>query len=93
MINISTKVLTDALGLENITRINRDWKEEGLNIYQNKFISRLTNKNIKFRVDTIFRNFKKTSHCGWNIQVNNKYKVEDLQKIKSGERNFWKYQI
>ena len=41
----------DALGIENITWINRDWKEVDLNIYQNKFGSRLTNKSIKFWVD------------------------------------------
>ena len=83
----------DALGLENISKKNRDWKEEDLNIYQNKFVSRLTNKSIKFRVDALFRNFKKTSHCWWNIQANNKHVVEDWPKQKNGERKFGIYQI
>ena len=45
-INISKMVLMDALGLENISKTNRDRKEEDLNIYQNKSVSRLTNKSI-----------------------------------------------
>ena len=92
-INISKMVLMDALGLENISKTNRDRKEEDLNIYQNKSVGRLTNKSIKFWVDALFRNFKKTSHCGWNIQVNNKHVVEDWSKLKNGERKFGIYQI
>ena len=88
-INISKKVLMDALGLENISKINRDWKEEDLNIYQNKFISRLTNKSIKFRVDALFRNFKKTSHFEWNIQINNKHVIEDWPKTEEWRKKVW----
>ena len=80
----------DALGLENILKTNRDWKEEDINIYQNKFVSRLTNKSIKFQVDALFRNFKKTSHCGWNIKVNNKHVVEDWPKAEEWRKKWRK---
>ena len=79
----------DALGLENIARINRDWKEVDLNIYQNKFVSRLTNKSIKLWVDALFRKIKKTYHCGWNIQVNNKHEVEDWPKTEEWRKKVW----
>ena len=56
--------------------------KEDLTAFQNKFISRLTNKSIKFRVDALFRNFKRTPLWGWVSRIDNKHVVESWPKTE-----------
>ena len=79
-VRISKKVLFKSLGFDEIEV--HDIKDENLTTYQNKFISRLTNKSIKFRTDTLFRNFNQSPLCGWASRVNNKHVVESWPKTE-----------
>ena len=57
-VSVSKKALFKSLGFDDI--LIHESNKEDLTAFQNKFISRLTNKSIKFRVDALFRNFKRS---------------------------------
>ena len=84
-VRISKKVFFKLLGFDETEAY--DIKDENLTTYQNKFISRLTNKSIKFRIDSLFRNFNQSPQCGWASRVNNKHVVKSWLKTEWWRKN------
>ena len=92
-VRISKKVLFKSLGFDEIEVY--DIKYENLTIYQNKFISRLTNKSIKFRTDTLFRNFNKSPFLQMSIKSEQQtcrgvMTKDRVMEGKTGKEN-WEY--
>ena len=79
-VRVSKKALFKSLGFDDI--LIHESNKEDLKAFQNKFISRLTNKSIKFRVDALFRNFKRTPLWRWVSRIDNKHVVESWPKTE-----------
>ena len=94
-VRVSKKALFKSLGFDDI--LIHESNKEDLRAFQNKFISRLTNKSIKFRVDALFRNFKQTPLWRWLSRIDNKHVVESWPKTErwreNGEGKLKIYQI